>query len=172
MRPPIATAPSRISALRRERDSAVRAASTRSSRSPASSAATTTCSLRICSSNGFSAAMASPDPDDEKPLDPEQQQIVARVRWLMLISGFATLLGIAVVIGVIGYRVLPQRGKRGAGRGDRHAAEGRQDRLDRGGRRPHRGDGRAGRRASRSAPSTSRRSSPPGGCALPPSLEH
>jgi hypothetical protein len=43
------------------------------------------------------------DPD-EKPLDPEQQKIVAKVRWLMLLSGFATLLGIAVVVGVIGYR--------------------------------------------------------------------
>jgi cytochrome c biogenesis protein CcdA len=43
--------------------------------------------------------------DDEKPLDPEQQRIVAKVRWLMLISGLATVLGIAVVIGVIGYRV-------------------------------------------------------------------
>jgi hypothetical protein len=41
---------------------------------------------------------------DEKPLDPEQQKIVAKVRWLMLVSGFATVLGIAVVIGVIGYR--------------------------------------------------------------------
>ena len=41
---------------------------------------------------------------DEKPLDPEQQKIVARVRWLMLVSGFATVLGIAVVVGVIGYR--------------------------------------------------------------------
>ena len=41
---------------------------------------------------------------DEKPLDPEQQKIVAKVRWLMLVSGFATFLGIAVVIGVIGYR--------------------------------------------------------------------
>jgi hypothetical protein len=42
---------------------------------------------------------------DEKPLDPEQQRIVAKVRWLMLVSGFATFLGIAVVMGVIGYRV-------------------------------------------------------------------
>ena len=48
--------------------------------------------------------MSSSDPDDEAPLPPEQQKIVARVRWLMLISGFATILGIAVVIGVIGYR--------------------------------------------------------------------
>jgi hypothetical protein len=42
---------------------------------------------------------------DERPLEPEQQRVVAKVRWLMLISGFATVLGIAVVIGVIGYRV-------------------------------------------------------------------
>ena len=48
--------------------------------------------------------MSTSEPDDERPLPPEQQKIVARVRWLMLISGFATLLGIAVVIGVIGYR--------------------------------------------------------------------
>jgi hypothetical protein len=47
---------------------------------------------------------------DEKPLDPEQQKIVARVRWLMLLSGFATVLGIAVVIGVIGYRVYRSEG--------------------------------------------------------------
>jgi hypothetical protein len=47
---------------------------------------------------------------DEKPLDPEQQRIVAKVRWLMLISGFATVLGIAVVIGVIGYRFYRSEG--------------------------------------------------------------
>ena len=48
--------------------------------------------------------------DAEPPLPPEQQKIVARVRWLMLISGFATLLGIVVVIGVIGYRVFRSNG--------------------------------------------------------------
>ena len=110
MRGPIATAPSRISALRRVRDSAVRAASTRSSRSPASLAATTTCSPQFARPMDCRAAMTSPDPDDEKPLDPEQQKIVAKVRWLMLISGFATVLGIAVVIGVIGYRVFRSEG--------------------------------------------------------------
>jgi Family of unknown function (DUF6476) len=47
---------------------------------------------------------------DEKPLDPEQQKIVAKVRWLMLVSGFATMLGIAVVIGVIGYRFFRANG--------------------------------------------------------------
>ena len=50
---------------------------------------------------------------DEKPLDPEQQKIVAKVRWLMLISGFATMLGIAVVIGVIGYRFYGSGGSAG-----------------------------------------------------------
>jgi hypothetical protein len=54
--------------------------------------------------------MSNPSPDDDKPLDPAQQAIVAKVRWLMLISGFATILGIAVVIGVIGYRVFRSDG--------------------------------------------------------------
>lgn len=48
--------------------------------------------------------------DDEKPLDPAAARIVAKVRWLMLISGFATVLGIAVVIGVVGYRVFKSEG--------------------------------------------------------------
>ncbi|MBO0757815.1 MAG: hypothetical protein J2P54_18370 [Bradyrhizobiaceae bacterium] len=42
---------------------------------------------------------------DEVPLTTDQARIVARVRWLMIMSGIATALGIAVVIGVIGYRV-------------------------------------------------------------------
>ena len=54
--------------------------------------------------------MSHPELDDDKPLSPEQQTIVAKVRWLMLISGFATVLGIAVVIGVIGYRVFRANG--------------------------------------------------------------
>ena len=54
--------------------------------------------------------MSTSDLDDDKPLPPEQQKIVARVRWLMLISGFATMLGIAVVIGVIGYRFFRSNG--------------------------------------------------------------
>jgi len=49
--------------------------------------------------------MTYPQSEEEQPLDPAQARIVAKVRWLMLISGFATVLGIAVVIGVIGYRV-------------------------------------------------------------------
>src|SRR5215467_6948784 len=49
-------------------------------------------------------AIMTPQSDEEPPLDPAQARIVARVRWLMLISGFATVIGIAVIIGVIGYR--------------------------------------------------------------------
>ena len=54
--------------------------------------------------------MTVSEPDDDKPLDPERRKFVAKVRWLMLISGFATVLGIAVVIGVIGYRVYRSEG--------------------------------------------------------------
>ena len=50
---------------------------------------------------------------DDKPLSPEQAAIVRRVRWLMVISGIATILGIAVVIGVIGYRVFKSDGRAG-----------------------------------------------------------
>jgi len=42
---------------------------------------------------------------DEDRLTPEQARIVARVRWLMLISGLATVLGIATVVTLVGYRV-------------------------------------------------------------------
>jgi hypothetical protein len=47
---------------------------------------------------------------DEKPLNPEQQKIVRRVQRMMLVSGFATVLGIAVVIGIIGYRFFRSEG--------------------------------------------------------------
>ncbi len=56
-------------------------------------------SLRSCVT-----VMTHQSSDDEAPLDPAAARIVAKVRWLMLISGLATVLGIAVVIGVIGYR--------------------------------------------------------------------
>ena len=55
--------------------------------------------------------MSNLQPDDEKPLDPAQVRLVTKVRWLMLISGFATVLGIAVVIGLIGYRVFKDEGR-------------------------------------------------------------
>ena len=54
--------------------------------------------------------MAQIAADDDKPLNPEQAQIVKRMRVLMAISGLATFLGIAVVIGGIGYRVSRSEG--------------------------------------------------------------
>src|ERR1700678_418301 len=113
VRPLIATCPARMSAFRRERDSSLmRAASTRSSRSPASAAATVAVSSRACAS-----FMTISDSGDDEPLSPAQAQIVARVRWLMLISGLATVLGIAVVITVIGYRVYRTDGRGGPSKG-------------------------------------------------------
>jgi hypothetical protein len=52
--------------------------------------------------------------DDEAPLDPAAARIVAKVRWLMLIAGATTLLAIAAVIGVIGYRVFRAEGSAAA----------------------------------------------------------
>ncbi|HZP79216.1 MAG TPA: hypothetical protein VFB45_23980 [Pseudolabrys sp.] len=48
--------------------------------------------------------MSQPLADDEPPLDPAAASIVAKVRWLMLISGATTLIAVSVVLGVIGYR--------------------------------------------------------------------
>src|SRR5262249_56173098 len=99
------------SALWRERDSSARrCASTRSSRSPASSAATTSL-LRRCVT-----AMSNPSAEIEAPLDPAAARILARVRWLMLISATTTCLAIAAVIGVIRYRGFKAEGSAGAGR--------------------------------------------------------
>jgi hypothetical protein len=44
-------------------------------------------------------------PNGDKPLDPAAVRVIARVRWLMLISGATTLVAIAAVVGVIGYRI-------------------------------------------------------------------
>jgi hypothetical protein len=52
--------------------------------------------------------------DDAAPLDPAAARIVAKVRWLMLIAGATTLLAIAAVIGVIGYRVFKAEGSASA----------------------------------------------------------
>ena len=54
--------------------------------------------------------MSNPSADDKQPLDPAAARIVAKVRWLMLISGATTLIAIAAVIGVIGYRVFKAEG--------------------------------------------------------------
>jgi hypothetical protein len=58
--------------------------------------------------------MINPSADDEKPLDPAAARMVARVRWLMLISGVTTLVAIAAVIGVIGYRLFKAEGSAAA----------------------------------------------------------
>src|SRR5215813_3116682 len=57
--------------------------------------------------------MSDPSADDEKPLDPAAAQMVARVRRLMLISGVTTMVAIAAVIGVIGYRIFRADGSTG-----------------------------------------------------------
>jgi hypothetical protein len=54
--------------------------------------------------------MSLPSPDEDQPLDPAGARMVAKVRWLMLISGATTLVAIAAVIGVIGYRLFKVEG--------------------------------------------------------------
>jgi hypothetical protein len=54
--------------------------------------------------------MSNPSADDEAPLDPAAARVVAKVRWLMLISGATTLVAVSAVIGVIGYRVFKAEG--------------------------------------------------------------
>jgi hypothetical protein len=58
--------------------------------------------------------MNNPSDDDEQPLDPAAARIVAKVRWLMLISGITTMVAVAAVIGVIGYRVFKSEGSAAA----------------------------------------------------------
>jgi CDP-diglyceride synthetase len=53
-------------------------------------------------------------PDDDEPLDPAAARVVAKVRWLMLISGVTTMVAIAAVLGVIGYRVFKSEGSAAA----------------------------------------------------------
>ncbi len=49
--------------------------------------------------------------DDEKPLDPETARVVAKVRRLMMIASATTFIAVAVVLGVIGYRVFRAEGR-------------------------------------------------------------
>jgi hypothetical protein len=49
-------------------------------------------------------------PADDAPLDPAAARMVAKVKWLMLIAGLTTMVAIAAVIGVIGYRVFKAGG--------------------------------------------------------------
>jgi hypothetical protein len=48
--------------------------------------------------------------DDEKPLDPEAARAMHQVRRLMLIASATTFVAVAVVLGVIGYRVFKSGG--------------------------------------------------------------
>ena len=50
------------------------------------------------------------DPTNDTP-DPEAARFVSKVRWLMAISGLTTLIAIAAVLGVIGYRVFKTEGR-------------------------------------------------------------
>jgi hypothetical protein len=52
---------------------------------------------------------ADPTPGNPAP-DAAQSQFIARMRWMMLISGATTVIAIAAVLGVIGYRLLHQEG--------------------------------------------------------------
>jgi hypothetical protein len=58
--------------------------------------------------------MSNPSADDDQPLDPAAARMVARVRWMMMISGATTLVAIAAVIGVIGYRLFKAEGSAAA----------------------------------------------------------
>jgi hypothetical protein len=42
--------------------------------------------------------------------DPAQLRFIARMRWMMVISGATTVLAVAAILGVIGYRLLHQQG--------------------------------------------------------------
>jgi hypothetical protein len=48
--------------------------------------------------------------DEEKPLDPEAARAVGQVRKLMMTATATTFIAVAVVIGVIGYRVFNSGG--------------------------------------------------------------
>ena len=163
------TAPARISALSRERDSSAIARGEHAVEPLAGVLGGDHDCLAACPSI---RVRNMSDPDDEKPLDPAAARIVAKVRWLMVISGVTTMVG-----------------------DRRRARRGRLSRFQRGGKRAAPADVTAmlpkgarivatavaedriavtvevGRRASKSAPSICARSSPPGGCASRPSRD-
>jgi hypothetical protein len=49
--------------------------------------------------------MTNPSNDDEKPLDPAAAALLARVRRLLVISSLFTLIAVAAIFAVIGYRL-------------------------------------------------------------------
>jgi hypothetical protein len=56
-----------------------------------------------------SGAKAPTDPASSD-VDPAQLRFIARMRWMMVISGATTVIAIAAVLSVIGYRLLHQEG--------------------------------------------------------------
>jgi hypothetical protein len=60
------------------------------------------------------SSSGAPPPSESAPGNPvpdaAQSQFIARMRWMMLISGATTVIAIAAVLGVIGYRLLHQEG--------------------------------------------------------------
>jgi preprotein translocase subunit YajC len=62
--------------------------------------------------------MTSPSSGAKAPLDSAQdaaasdpaQRFITRMRWMMAISGATTVLAVAAILGVIGYRLLHQQG--------------------------------------------------------------
>jgi hypothetical protein len=50
--------------------------------------------------------MSNPQTDDDKPLDPVAAKMIARVRWMMVISALTTLFAVVAVLGVVSYRLL------------------------------------------------------------------
>src|SRR4249920_591143 len=106
VRAAIRTWPARIKVFKCDRDILARcAASARSSRKPAFSAAIVTVSVAL------SIMVQEMSGDDEKPLDPDAARIVANVRRLMIIASLTTFIAVAAVIGVIGYRVFKGEGR-------------------------------------------------------------
>jgi hypothetical protein len=57
-----------------------------------------------------SGAAAPVDPAQDAANAAANARFLKRVRWMMMLSGFATALGVAVVLGVIGYRVFRSEG--------------------------------------------------------------
>jgi hypothetical protein len=53
----------------------------------------------------------------DQPVDPEAARFMSRVRAMMAVSGLTTLIAIAAVLGVIGYRVFKSEGS-GTGTAD------------------------------------------------------
>jgi hypothetical protein len=49
--------------------------------------------------------------DADKTLDPQAARLVAKVRRLMMIASLTTFVAIAVVIGIIGYRIFSNDGR-------------------------------------------------------------